>query len=89
MRSIIQKRIILAITQSQDIKFSNQLTKKKYEGQVRSRLVQVAVQIEIRVKPGLHMVGRIVSMCLRRCRKKHITALQVSIAKISFERLLL
>ena len=41
------------------------------------------------LKPGLHIVGRIVSMCLRPCPKEHITALQVSIAKISCERLLL
>ena len=32
-------------------------------------------------KPGLHIVGRIVSMCLRPCPKEHITAPQVSIAK--------
>ena len=42
-----------------------------------------------RLKPGLHIVGRMVSMCLRPCPKEHITALQVSIAKISCERLLL
>ena len=41
------------------------------------------------IKPGLYMVGRIVSMCLRPCPEEHITALQVSIAKISCERLLL
>ena len=41
------------------------------------------------LKPGLHIVGRIVSMCLRPCPKKHVTAPQVSIAKISCERLLL
>ena len=41
------------------------------------------------LKPGLHIVGRIVSMCLRPCPKDHITTLQVSIAKISCERLLL
>ena len=41
------------------------------------------------LKPGLFKVGRIVSMCLRSCPNKHITALQVSIAKISCERLLL
>ena len=28
-----------------------------------------------RVKPGLHIVGKIVSMCLRPCPKEHITAL--------------
>ena len=36
---------------------------------------------------GLHIVGRIVSMCLR-LGKEHITALEVSIAKIYCERLL-
>ena len=41
------------------------------------------------VKPGLHIVGKVVSMCLRLCTKEHITAPQVSIAKISCERLLL
>ena len=41
------------------------------------------------LKPGLHVVGRIVGMCLRPCPKEHITALQVSIAKISCERRLL
>ena len=40
------------------------------------------------LKPGLHIVGRVVSMCLRPCPKEHSTALQVSIAKISCERLL-
>ena len=34
-------------------------------------------------------VRRTISMCLRPCPKEHITALQVSIAKISCERLLL
>ena len=33
----------------------------------------------------VHVVGRIVSMCLRPCPKEHITAPQVSIAKISCE----
>ena len=42
-----------------------------------------------RVKPGLHIIGRIVGMCLRPCPKEHITVPQVLIAKISCERLLL
>ena len=39
------------------------------------------------VKPGLHIVGRIVSIwiCLQPYPKENITALQVSIAKISCE----
>ena len=41
------------------------------------------------LKPGLHIVRRIVSTCLRPCPKEHITAPQVSIAKISCKRLLL
>ena len=35
------------------------------------------------LKRGLHIVGRIVSMCLRPCPKEHVTALQVSIAKLA------
>ena len=59
----------------------------------------IAVQLEkrvpslclrsLRLKPGLRIVGRIVSMCLRPCPKEHITALLVSTAKISCEILLL
>ena len=41
------------------------------------------------LKPSLHIVGRIVSMCFRPCPKEHITAPQVSIPKISCDRLLL
>ena len=43
MKSIIQKRIIPARTQSQDEKFSNQLTTVKYEGQIRSGQVTIFV----------------------------------------------
>ena len=38
--------------------------------------------METRLKSGLHIVGRIISMCLRPCPKEHITAPQVWIAKI-------
>ena len=41
------------------------------------------------LKPGLYIVGRIVSMCFRPCPKEHITAPQVLIANICCERLLL
>ena len=41
------------------------------------------------LKSCLHFVGRIARMCLRPCPKERNTALQVSIAKISCERLLL
>ena len=33
------------------------------------------VAISTNLKPTLHVVGRIVSMCLRPCPKEHITAL--------------
>ena len=44
------------------------------------------------LKPGLHIVGKLASACLRPCPKEtaiYITALQVLIANISCERLLL
>ena len=41
------------------------------------------------LKPGLHIVGRMVSTCLRPYPKEHITALQASIVKIFCEGLLL
>ena len=55
---------------------------------LKSSLLDV-FRTRLRLKPGLHIVGRIVSMCLRPCPKEHITALQVWIARISCERLLL
>ena len=41
------------------------------------------------LKPGLHIVRRIGGICLRPCLKELITALQVSVAKVSCETLLL
>ena len=49
-------------------------------------MLLLAILSCIPIKPGLHIVGKIVSMCLRPCPKEHTTAPQVLIAKISCER---
>ena len=55
----------------------NQLLYGEYLTIIKKKLsdprVKTAALIEF--KPGLHMVGRIVSTCLRPCPKEHITAL--------------
>ena len=72
-------------TSQKSIKLAVQLKQEYRDGTDRFNNEQYAISL----KPGLHIVRRIIIMCLRPFPKEHITAPQVSIAKISCERLLL
>ena len=73
----------------QETSFLQGASKVAYMLEYNGKNIRLKVSYKWFLKPGFHIVGKVASMCLRPCPKKYITALQVSVAKISCERLLL